>query len=398
MALTDTFVRQTKHSGKEPGDKHSDGGGLYIFVRASGKYWRLNYRFEGKQKTLTLGVYPAVTLAAARKLRDQAREQLGAGDDPSAVKKAKKEERKRTVSETFEAIGRQWLEKTAARRGPKTQSRVQSWLDRDVFPAIGSLPISALRPRDILGAIARIEARGAHDSARRVLGYCGQIFEYAMLIEAVQIDITVGLHRALEEPQQRHYAAITEPEKVGALLRSIDAYDGHPFVRAALKLAPMVFVRPGELRTAEWCEIDLYSATWSIPAVKMKMGSDHIVPLAQQAVDVLRDLQAISGSGRFCFPSIRTGQRPMSDNTVNAALRSMGYSKEVMTGHGFRALARTIMDEVLGERVDLIEHQLAHQVKDVNGRAYNRTAHLPARREMMKRWADYLENLRLSTS
>lgn len=199
-----------------------------------------------------------------------------------------------------------------------------------------------------------------------------------MLIEAVQVDITAGLHRALEEPQLRRYAAITDPEKVGDLLQSIESYDGHPYVRAALKLAPMVFVRPGELRTAEWTEIDLDTATWSIPASKMKMGSDHIVPLAQQAIDVLRDLHAISGSGRFCFPSIRTGQRPMSDNTVNAALRAMGYSKEIMTGHGFRALARTIMDEVLGERVDLIEHQLAHQVKDVNGRAYNRTTHLAA--------------------
>ncbi len=390
MALTDTFVRQTKHSGKQPGDKYADGGGLNLFVTAAGKYWRLSYRFDGKQKTLALGVYPDTTLAVARKRRDEARAQLADGTDPGLLKKAAKEKSSKADTETFEAIARQWLQKTSARRGPKTQSRVQSWLERDIFPAIGAKQITSLRPRDILGALAKIEARGALDSAKRVLGYCGQVFEYAMLIEACQVNVTAGLYRALEEPEQKHYAAITDPAKVGALLRAIDAYEGHPYVQAALKLAPLWFVRPGELRTAEWAEIDLNTATWSIPGMKMKMGADHIVPLATQALDILRDLSRITGSGRYVFPSIRTAQRPMSENTVNSALRAMGFSKEVMTGHGFRAMARTIMDEELGERVDLIEHQLAHQVKDVNGRAYNRTAHLVARREMMQRWADYL--------
>lgn len=394
MPLSDTFVRQAKHSGAKAGDKHTDGDGMYLHVSATGKYWRLNYRFGGKQKTLALGTYPEVSLAAARKRREKAREQLAEGIDPSAAKREEKAAAARAGAETFQALGREWLAKTAARRGPDTQSRVVSWLEKNIFPEIGHLPISTLRPRDVLDAVRKIEDRGAVDSARRVLGYIGQIFEYAMATEAVGADITAGLHRALMQKEQKHYAAITTPAEAGALLLAIDAYHGHPYVTAALKIAPMVFVRPGELRTAEWSEIDLDAAEWRIPGAKMKMGVEHIVPLADQVVEVMRGLQRITGAGRYVFPSIRSGSRPMSDNTVNAALRAMGYPKEVMTGHGFRAMARTMMDEVLGERVDLIEHQLAHQVKDVNGRAYNRTAHLPARRDMMQRWADYLEGLK----
>lgn len=394
MPLSDTFVRQVKHSGAPAGDKHTDGDGMHLLVKSTGKYWRLNYRFGGKQKTLALGVYPAVPLSAARKKRDAARALLAAGTDPSAAKQEARRVAARASVDTFQAVGREWLAKTAARRGPDTQSRVESWLEKNIFPAIGAIPIADLRPRDVLDAVRIIEQRGAIDSAKRVLGYCGQIFQYAIAIEAVAADVTAGLHRALTEKEQRHYAAITTPSEAGALLRSIDAYHGHPFVTAALRVAPMVFVRPGELRTAEWTEIDLDAAEWRIPGAKMKMGAEHVVPLAEQAVAVLLDLQRITGAGRYVFPSIRTGSRPMSDNTVNAALRGMGYSKDVMTGHGFRAMARTMMDEVLGERVDLIEHQLAHQVKDVNGRAYNRTAHLPARRDMMQRWADYLDSLR----
>lgn len=394
MPLSDTFVRQVKHSGAPAGDKHTDGDGMHLLVKATGKYWRLNYRFGGKQKTLALGVYPAVPLSAARKKREAARALLADGTDPSAAKQEARRVAARASVDTFQAIGREWLTKTAARRGPDTQSRVESWLEKNIFPAIGAVPIADLRPRDVLDAVRIIEQRGAIDSAKRVLGYCGQIFQYAIAIEAVTADVTVGLHRALTEKEQRHYAAITSPAEAGALLRSIDNYHGHPFVTAALRIAPLVFVRPGELRTAEWTEIDLDAAEWRIPGAKMKMGAEHVVPLADQAVAVLRELHRITGAGKYVFPSIRSGSRPMSDNTVNAALRGMGYSKDVMTGHGFRAMARTMMDEVLGERVDLIEHQLAHQVKDVNGRAYNRTAHLPARRDMMQRWADYLDSLR----
>lgn len=394
MALSDTFIRQVKYTGAKAGDKHSDGGGMHLMVNAAGKYWRLNYRFNGKQKTLALGVYPAVPLSTARKLRDRAREQLATGVDPSAVRRQQKVASERAHLDTFEAVAREWLEKSGTRRGEKTQSRVASWLEKNIFPVIGPLAIKAIRPRDVLDAVRTIEQRGAIDSAKRVLGYCGQIFQYAIAIEAAEHDVTAGLHRALATKQQVHYAAVTDPTKAGALLRSIEAYDGHPYAVAALKLAPMVFVRPGELRAAEWLEIDLDAGIWTIPAARMKMDADHIVPLAAQAVSLLRNLHAITGSAKYVFPSIRSARKCMSDNTVNAALRSMGYGKDVMTGHGFRAMARTIMDEVLGERVDLIEHQLAHQVKDVNGRAYNRTAHLPARREMMQRWADYLGKIR----
>lgn len=395
MPLSDTFVRQVKHSGAAAGDKHTDGDGMYLLVKAAGKYWRLNYRFGGKQKTLALGVYPEVSLATARKTRASAREQLALGVDPGAAKREQKQHAARAAGETFEVIGREWLTKTGARRGPDTQSRVVSWLEKNIFPAIGRIPIADLRPRDVLDAVRTIEQRGAVDSARRVLGYCGQVFQYAIAIEAAESDITAGLYRALAEKTQQHYAAITTPAEVGALLRAIDAYRGHPYCTAALKIAPLVFVRPGNLRTAEWSEIDLAAAEWRIPAAKMKMGVEHVVPLARQAIAILKGLQQVTGSGKYVFPSIRSASRPMSDNTVNAALRSMGYSKEVMTGHGFRAMARTMLDEILGERVDLIEHQLAHQVKDVNGRAYNRTAHLPARREMMQRWADYLDEIRV---
>ncbi len=233
------------------------------------------------------------------------------------------------------------------------------------------------------------------DSAKRIHQICGQVFRFAVAEGSAERDVTADLRGALQQAEKGHYAAITEPKQVGALMRSIFAYNGHLYTMAALKLSPLVFVRPGELRKAEWAEMDLDGAEWRIPGSKMKMKSDHIVPLSRQAIEILRSVQPITGHGRYVFPSLRTFERPMSENTVNAALRGMGYSAEVHTAHGFRATARTIMDEVLSERVDLIEHQLAHAVKDANGRAYNRTAHLPARREMMQRWADYLDKLRI---
>lgn len=394
MPISDTFARQVKHSGAPAGDKHTDGDGMYLLVKSSGKYWRLNYRFGGKQKTLALGVYPEITLADARKKRAEARTRLAAGEDPGTAKKAARRALAMASDSTFEVVARGWLKKSGERRADNTQSRVVSWFERDVFPAFGHMPIADVKPLHVLDMLKRIEARGAIDSMHRVRGYCSMVFESALVMELVGRDPTVGLIPALAEKQVTHFAAITDPVKAGALLRAIDAYDGHPYAVAALKLAPMVFVRPGELRAAEWAEIDLEDASWRIPGARMKMGVDHIVPMSTQAVALLSELQRITGSDKYLFPSIRSARKCMSDNTVNAALRSMGYGKEVMTGHGFRAMARTIMDEVLGERVDLIEHQLAHQVKDVNGRAYNRTAHLPARREMMQRWADYLDKLR----
>jgi integrase len=396
LALTDTFVKNAKHSGKPAGDKYADGQGLYLHIKDAGKYWRMNYRFTGKQKTLALGVYPAVSLAKARQRRDKARELLADGIDPNTAKREEKHAKAAEVASTFEAVARDWLKKTAAKRAKVTQQKIKTWLEKDAFPFIGKMPISTIGPRDVLDRVVRkVEARGAIDTAHRLKQLCGQVFRYAVVTGVAERDVTADLRDALTSKTKVHHAAITEPNQVGALLRSIFAYTGHPCTVAALKLSPLVFVRPGELRTAEWSEIDLGEAEWRIPGKKMKMKTDHIVPLSTQAVEILRSVQPITGHGRYVFPSMRTGERPMSENTVNSALRAMGYSAEVHTGHGFRATARTIMDEILEERVDLIEHQLAHAVKDANGRAYNRTAHLPARKQMMQRWADYLEKLRV---
>ncbi|MBC3884534.1 tyrosine-type recombinase/integrase [Undibacterium griseum] len=393
MALTDTFIRQVKHTGSPAGDKYTDGQGLLLLVKAAGKYWRFNYRYADKQKTLALGVYPEVSLAKARKRREEARELLADGKDPGQAKREDKIAKIAAANHTFEKVARSWLEKTAASRAESTQEKITTWLENHVFTQIGKMAISEITPRDVLAAIQKIENRGAIESAHRVKQVCGQVFRYAVATGAAERDVTADLKGAISVAVKVHYAAITEPKQAGELMRSIHAYTGHAYAMAALKLAPLVFVRPGELRAAEWQEIDLDNAEWRIPGSKMKMGVDHLVPLSTQAVEILRSVHKLTGTRKFVFPSIRTEERPMSENTINAALRSMGYSKDVMTGHGFRAMARTIMDEVLGERVDLIEHQLAHAVKDPNGRAYNRTAHLPARREMMQRWADYLDGL-----
>jgi integrase len=396
MALTDTFVRQVKPSGKPAGDKYTDGGGMYLLVKGPGKYWRMDYGFHGKRKTLALGVYPEVALAKARQRRDKARGQLADGVDPGVAKREEKLARAEAAANTLEAVSREWLTKTANKRAAVTQAKVTSWLEKDVFPFLGKLPVATIRAKDVLDKVARrMEARGIHESAHRIVQICSQVFRYAVAVGLVERDVTVDLRGALVSVDKANYAAITEPKQVGQLMRSIHSYGGHPTAVAALKLTPLVFVRPGELRAAEWAEMDLDAAEWRIPASKMKMKVEHLVPLSRQAVEILRGLQPFSGHGRYVFPSIRTGERCMSENTINAALRGMGYAKEVMTAHGFRAMARTIMDEVLGERADLIEHQLAHTVKDPNGRAYNRTAHLPARREMMQRWSDYLDGLRI---
>ena len=396
MALTNTFVSQVKHKGAEIGERYADGGGMYLRVKAAGKYWRLDYRLDGKPKTLGLGVYPDVSLVQARERRDVARKLLAEGGDPSAARREEKQARADAAANTFEAVAREWLAKTAAKRAEITQLKVKTWLEKDVFPFIGTMPIATIGPRDVLEKVIRkLEAREAIDTAHRVKQLCGQVFRFAVVSELAERDVTADLREALASKAGKHHAAITDPKQFGNLMRSIYAYTGHPCTVAALKLSPMVFVRPGELRTAEWAEFDLDAAEWRIPGSKMKMKLDHVVPLATQSAAILRSLQPITGHGRYVFPSIRTGQRPMSENTVNAALRGMGYSAEVHTAHGFRATARTIMDEVLGERVDFIEHQLSHMVKDANGRAYNRTAHLPARREMMQRWADYLDKLRI---
>ena len=395
MALTDTFVKQVKHTGKPTGDKYTDGGGMYLLVKAGGKYWRMDYSHSEKRKTLALGVYDEVTLLKARKRRDKARELLADGIDPGAAKQEEKAAKLAAAANTFEVVAREWLEKSAAERMASTHTKVTTWLEKDVFPYIGRMPISAIGPRDVLAALRHMEGRGALDSVQRVKQICGQVFRYAVASGSAERDVTQDLKGALAKAVAGNFAAITEPKQAGALLRSIFVYAGHPYTVAALKLSPQVFVRPGELRTAEWAEFDLDAAEWRIPASKMKMRVDHLVPLSSQAVEILRSVQPLTGHGRYVFPGLRTSERPMSENTINGALRGMGYAENVHTAHGFRAMARTIMDEVLNERVDLIEHQLAHAVKDANGRAYNRTAHLPARRVLMQTWADYLDKLRV---
>lgn len=393
MALTATFVDKVKPTGAASGDKHADGGGMYLLVKSTGKYWRMDYRFDGKRKTLALGVYKDVSLAKARERRDAARQLLADGTDPGKAKRDGKHARA-VAGATFETVARDWLAKTAANRAESTQAKNTAWLDRNVFPWLGAVPIAAIGPREVLAVLHKIEVRGAIESAHKIKQLCGQVFRYAVATGLADRDVTADLRGALSAVPKAHYAAITEPKQAGELLRSIDAYTGHPYAIAALQLAPLVFVRPGELRSAEWCEIDLKASEWRIPGAKMKMKADHLVPLSAQAVAILRRMHDLTGDGKYVFPSVRTTARCMSENTVNAALRGMGYTKDVMTAHGFRAMARTILDEVLGERVDLIEHQLAHAVKDPNGRAYNRTAHLPERRKMMQRWADYLDRLR----
>jgi len=392
--LTDIQVKNAKP--KDKPYKLADGGGLYLEVMPTGsKLWRMKFvQASGKESRLSFGSYPEVSLSKARAARANARELRAAEIDPGQAKREAKQARAAAAIHTFEANARQWLLKTASDRAESTQLKITNWLEKDIFPHIGAMPISTIKPRDVLAALQKIEERGAIESAHKIKQLCGQVFRYAVAVGVAERDVTADLRGALAAIPASHYAAITEPKQVAELLRAIHSYSGHPFATAALKLAPLVFQRPGELRAMEWAELDLDAAEWRIPGAKMKMKNDHIVPLSSQAVELLRGVEAISRHGKYVFPSIRTGERCMSENTINAALRSLGYSKEVMTGHGFRAMARTILDEVLGERVDLIEHQLAHAVKDPNGRAYNRTAHLPARRAMMQRWADYLDALR----
>lgn len=388
--LTDVKVRNAKARAKP--FKLTDERGMHLLVTPTGaKLWRLFYRFGGKQKTLALGAYPDVSLTRAREQRDEARRLLAAGVDPSARRKAEK----LAQADTFRAVAEEFVLKFEPKWAPTYTDKVKArlaWL----YPVVGDKPISEIKAPDLLSAIRPLEAAGKAETARRTRSVAGQVIRYAIATGRAENDPTTALRGALAPVQGRHHAAVTEPKVFGALLRAIDGYEGEPVTRAALRLLPLVFVRPGELRHAQWREIDLAAATWAIPAAKMKMKHDHIVPLSTQAVAILRELHPLTGRRAYVFPSLRSRDRPMSENTVNAALRRLGYDKDTATGHGFRASARTMLDEVLGVRVDLIEHQLAHAVKDPLGRAYNRTAHLPERVQMMQRWADYCDGLKAS--
>jgi integrase len=391
MPLTDTAVRNAKPGGKAV--KLYDERGLYLEVSPSGgKWWRLKYRFDGKEKRLSLGVYPDVKLKDARDRRDAARRLLVTGVDPSQNRKVQKSARADRAANSFEVLAREWYAKYSPTWATDHGKRILRRFERDIFPWIGGQPIAEITAPELLNAVRRIESRGALETAHRALGNCSQVFRYAVATGRCERDPTGDLRGALPPAKAEHFAATTDPARLAAILRAIDGYQGTFTVRCALRLAPLVFVRPGELRKAEWADIDLNAAEWRYTVTKT--NTPHIVPLSRQAVEILRELHPLTGQGRFLFPGARSNGRPMSDNAILAAMRRMSIGKEEMTGHGFRAVARTILDEVLGVRPDFIEHQLAHAVRDPNGRAYNRTAHLPERRKMMQQWADYLDKLK----
>ena len=399
--LTEVKIRTFKPSEKSV--RLSDERGLYLEVTPNGgRWWRLRYRFGGKEKLISLGTYPDTGLKTARERRDAARRLLEGGVDPSEARRAEKASTLQVGTNSFEAVAREWhatihVAQVSAGHAARTLIR----LEQDVFPWLGRLPIGEIKAPQLLQTTRRVEARGAIETAHRVLQACGQVFRYAIATGRADRDPTPDLRGALKPVLVQHMAAITDPQRVGELLRAIEGYKGMPITRAALQLAPLVFVRPGELRKAEWSEFDLDAAVWRIPAARMKRtkqeklsGAAHVVPLSRQALAVVRELQPLTGHGRFLFPSPRTGERPMSDNGVLSALRRMGFPSDEMTGHGFRAMARTLLAERLNVDEAVIEAQLAHAVRDALGRAYNRTEFLEQRRKMLQTWADYLDNLR----
>ncbi|RLA38790.1 MAG: integrase [Gammaproteobacteria bacterium] len=391
--LTATEVKQAK-----PGDKMrklTDGGGLYLQILPTGaRYWRYDYRYASKRKTLALGVYPEVSLKKAREKHQEARDKLSQSIDPGEQRKVEKLTRNFAAADSFEAVAHEWFEVKMHDRSQSHKDRTMSALEKDLFPSLGNRPISNITAPELLASLRKIEERGAVETAHRAKQTAGQIFRYAIVTGRAERDPSGDLKGALKNPTRKHLAAITDPTEVGKLLLAIDGFKGTPAVRAALRLSPLLFQRPGEIRHMEWAEIDWEAKRWEIPAKKMKMGQPHIVPLSQQALEILRELHTLTGRGKYVFPSARGASRCLSENGVRSALRTMGYDNDTMTPHGFRAMARTLLDEVLDYRVDWIEHQLAHAVKDPNGRAYNRTAHLEGRAQMMQAWADYLDALK----
>jgi integrase len=390
MALTDTAVRNTKP--KEKAYKLFDGGGLFLMVNPKGsRYWRLKYRYQGKEKLLALGVYPDVSLKTARDRRDAARAQIADGIDPSQARKATKAAQ--SDADSFEAVAREWWGQREPNWSKTHSSRILLRLNKDVFPWVGKRPIGEITAPELLTVLRRIENRGAVETAHRIHQSCGQIFRYAVATGRAERDPSADLKGALPPTRQKHHASITDPKKVGELLRAIEGYEGSLVTRCALQLASLTFVRPGELRHAEWSEINIDKAEWRISAEKMKMSAVHIIPLSSQALSVLREIQPLTGHGKYVFPGIRSLKRPMSENTVNAALRRLGYTKDEMTGHGFRSMASTILNEQ-GWHRDAIERQLAHAERNSVRAAYNYAEHLPERVRMMQAWADYLDSLK----
>ena len=394
MPLTNTAVRNVKPTAKPI--KLFDERGLFLIVTPSGgKWWRLKYRFDSKEKQISLGVYPDVSLKDARQRRDDARKLLANSIDPGENRKIQKAAKSERSANSFEVVAREWFAKFQPGWAESHSDKIIKRFENDVFPWLGGRPINEITAQELLQCLRRIEDRGALDTAHRAHQNCGQVFRYAIQTGRAARDPSGDLRGALPPAKHEHYASITEPKAVAELLRAIDGFRGTFIVQCALKLAPLLFVRPGELRKAEWSEIDLEKSEWNIPAERMKMRELHLVPLSTQTVKTLRELHALTGNGSYVFPGARTNGRPMSGAAVNAALRRMGYdTKTEITGHGFRAMARTILHQEIGIAPEVIEHQLAHRVPDALGTAYNRTKFLPERRKMMQQWSDYLDGLK----
>lgn len=400
MALTDTAIRNAKPRGKEY--KLADGGGLYLLITsAGGKLWRLKYRVDGREKKLAIGSYPEFSLADARKRRDEARELIAAGGDPSREKQQARHRAKVAAANTFGEIAQEFIDKRR-REGLSTSTAEKSeyYISR-MGAAIARLPISDIAAPDLLAALRRIEAKGNYETARRVLQLAGRVFRYAVATARLPSDPSRDLRGALTAPLPKHYGAIIEPKRAGELLRAIEGYDGQVLTKIAMQLSANVFVRPGELRHAEWSEIDLDASIWTIPAGKMKMRRPHHVPLSRQSVELLRQVHEITGPSGYVFPSIRTRTRPMSENTINAGLRRLGFGGDEMTAHGFRAMASTLLNEARDPKTkkhlwkaDAIERALAHGDSDAVRAAYHRGAHWDERVEMAQWWSDYLDQLR----
>ena len=390
--LTATQVNNAKPKAKMY--KMFDGGGLFLQVNPSGgKHWKMKYRKnDGKEGLLTFGAFPAVSLEQARKMRDEARATKATGVDPGTARREEKIERLNRAKNTFEAVTRNWMDVHGTKVKPQTMHIYKVVLEKFVFPLIGKTPVRDLKAPDFLAMLRRLEAQGQLYTVKRVAIVCGLIMRFAVATGHADIDPLPSLRGSLKSHKTKHLAAMTDPKQVGRLMRAIDAYSGSFVVSCALKIAPYVFVRPGELRHARWADIDFESCEWRYLATKTE--TPHIVPLAPQVMAILSELRLFTGEGEWVFPSLWQKAEPMGKTTLLAALRHLGISGDDMTPHGFRAMARTLLDEVLGERYELIEMQLAHMVRDPNGRAYNRTVHLAERKRMMARWADYLDGLR----
>ncbi|MBF0414146.1 MAG: integrase arm-type DNA-binding domain-containing protein [Magnetococcales bacterium] len=391
MPLTDTAIKQSKP--KDKPFRLADGGGLYLEIATSGgRLWRLKYRFGGKEKRLAFGSYPDVSLKQAREKRDEAHRLLAEGIDPGEHRKAAKAVVRASEKDSFQAVALEWFSKFQSTWTPGHADTIMSRLKRDVLPWMGDHLVGDITAPEVLKILRRVEERGAIETAHRIKAICGQVFAFAIATGRADRNPATDLRGALTPVTPKPMAAITDPLKIVGLLKAIDDYKGTFPVRCALQLAPITFLRPGELRMGEWQEIDFESMTWNIPGRRMKGKRDHVVPLSIQAIKILRDLQPLTGDGQYLFPSIRSNSRPMSENTVLVALRAMGFGKDEMSGHGFRSLASTRLNE-MNYRPDLIEIQLAHKEKDKIRAAYNRSEYMEERRKMMQHWSDYLDQL-----